>query len=109
MRKTVVVQEKIKNHSTLGVLTASKLRQFLGSIGFLVLFSVFPALVFAQTAEPPQTSLVTVSKIRIIIDTSEYLWHDAGTEIELTSDEPSFITPQTIMSYSSLCPGENFL
>ncbi len=51
------------------------------------------------------TELVTISKIRIIIGESEYLW-TGDSDIEPVSELESYINPDTVISYTSLFPGK---
>jgi hypothetical protein len=48
---------------------------------------------------------ITVSKVKIIIQKSEYLWSLTG-DVELVSDCDSYISPYTVISYSSMYPGK---
>ncbi len=48
---------------------------------------------------------LTISKIRITVGESEYLW-SKDADIELTGEEESYISPYTVISYTSLFPGK---
>ena len=47
---------------------------------------------------------VSVSKIRIIIEDAEYSWEKGGSIIP-AGEETSYISPHTVISYTSLIPG----
>lgn len=48
---------------------------------------------------------ITVSKVKIIIQKSEYLWSLTG-DLEQVSECDSYISPHTVISYSSIYPGK---
>jgi len=65
---------------------------------FILIFLLVSCFVFSEES-------LTISKIRIIIQDAEYLW-TKETDIELVNEIESFISPYTVVSYSSLFPGK---
>ena len=60
--------------------------------------------IFIFTASIYPSDSITISKIKILVQDSEYIWNK-DSSIELVSGIESYISPHTVISYTSLKPG----
>ena len=67
-----------------------------------VYFIIVCSFIFTASIYPLDS--ITISKIKILVQDSEYIWNK-DSSIELVNGIESYISPHTVISYTSLKPG----